>query len=58
MQFDYGEICYECTGYGDDWYFDENGNLVSACADCWVAKQRDEEEGELHGENTRSSRYP
>lgn len=26
--------CYECTGYGDDYYFDENGELVWACADC------------------------
>jgi hypothetical protein len=26
--------CYECTGYGDDYYIDENGELVSACTDC------------------------
>lgn len=26
--------CYECTGYGDDWYIDEHGELVSACDDC------------------------
>lgn len=52
MPFDYGEICYECTGYGDDWYFDESGNLVSACADCWVAKRRDEESEEQHGADT------
>lgn len=26
--------CYECTGYGDDYYLDENGELVSACDDC------------------------
>lgn len=26
--------CYECTGYGDDYYEDENGELVSACDDC------------------------
>ena len=28
------EICYECTGYGDDYYLDDNGELVSACDDC------------------------
>lgn len=26
--------CYECTGYGDDYYLDEDGELVSACDDC------------------------
>lgn len=26
--------CYECSGYGDDYYVDENGELVSACDDC------------------------
>lgn len=26
--------CYECTGYGDDYYLDEHGELVSACDDC------------------------
>ena len=25
---------YECSGYGDDYYVDENGELVSACDDC------------------------
>lgn len=26
--------CYECSGYGDDYYTDENGDLVPACYDC------------------------
>ena len=26
--------CYECRGYGDDYYFDDDGELVSACDDC------------------------
>ncbi len=26
--------CYECTGYGDDYYVDESGELVCACSDC------------------------
>lgn len=25
--------CYEC-GYGDDYYFDDDGDLVSACSTC------------------------
>ena len=26
--------CYECRGYGDDYYIDEDGELQSACSDC------------------------
>lgn len=26
--------CYECTGYGDDYYRDEKGEWHSACDDC------------------------
>lgn len=26
--------CYECTGYGDDYYLDEDGNWVSFCDEC------------------------
>lgn len=29
------DVCYECTGYGDDYYLDENGELKCACDDCW-----------------------
>lgn len=28
------DYCYECSGYGDDYYIDENGELVDACSDC------------------------
>ena len=28
------DYCYECTGYGDDYYFDEDGELQSACETC------------------------
>ena len=28
------DYCDECTGNGDDYYIDENGELVSACTDC------------------------
>jgi len=33
---DYAEICYECGGYGDDYYIDDDGELVCACDECWV----------------------
>lgn len=26
--------CEECQLYGDDYYFDENGELQSQCEDC------------------------
>lgn len=29
--FDY---CDSCRGYGDDYKYDENGNLVPACDEC------------------------
>lgn len=28
------KYCYECSGYGDDYYLDENGEWVSSCLDC------------------------
>lgn len=28
------EYCYECTGYGDDYYIDENGDLICYCSEC------------------------
>lgn len=28
------DMCYECTGYGDDYYEDEDGELVPACDSC------------------------
>ncbi len=33
--------CYECTGYGDDYYYDEEtGEDVSACDGCpWNLEQ-------------------
>ena len=38
MYDDYEEdpyyYCYECCGYGDDYYMDEDGELVCICPDC------------------------
>lgn len=28
------DICYECTGYGDDFYWDDDGELVWRCDTC------------------------
>ena len=42
--------CYECTGYGDDYYLDENGEWVSACDDCPL--NSDFENGEDDDERT------
>lgn len=36
--------CYECTGYGDDYYLDENGEWVSACDDCPLNQYNDYDE--------------
>lgn len=37
------DYCYECSGYGDDYYFDEDGELVSACEECPFNGMEDEE---------------
>ena len=35
--------CYECQGYGDDYYWDENGELVCACDECPWNEEEEEE---------------
>ena len=39
---DFNDICYECSGYGDDYYIDDDGELVSACSECWVTQMEAE----------------
>lgn len=37
MSYDYFEdydICYECTGYGDNYYENEDGELMCRCPEC------------------------
>ena len=35
--------CYECTGDGDDYYYDEDtGEYVSACDGCPYAERQEE----------------
>ena len=32
---DWDDRCYECGGYGDDYYYDEDkGEYVKRCDDC------------------------
>lgn len=34
-EYDYGDdYCYECGGYGDDYFENENGELESYCPYC------------------------
>ena len=40
----YDDYCYECRAYGYDYRVDENGNLVSNCADCPFNEDRSEDE--------------
>ena len=42
-EWTYDDICYECRGYGDDYYLDDDGELVSACSKCWVTREKDDE---------------
>ena len=36
------DCCYECCGYGDDYYLDENGELVCNCPDCPMNPDNDD----------------
>lgn len=39
--------CYECGGYGDDYFINEEGELESACPTCpWNPNRADEYEDE------------
>ena len=35
--------CYECGGYGDDYYYDEDGDLIISCDNCPFSPYREEE---------------
>ena len=41
---DRDDYCYECTGYGDDYYTDDDGNLIRYCPECLHNPARDREE--------------
>lgn len=36
------DYCWECSGYGDDYYIDAYGELVCACDDCWNNPSRED----------------
>jgi hypothetical protein len=39
--------CYECGGYGDDYFVNTEGELESACPTCpWNPNQHDEDDDE------------
>ena len=45
--YDLYDVCYECTGYGDNYRYDEELNeLICNCDDCWVTKTQELEEDE------------
>ena len=45
MQEDYYERhCYECRTYGDNYMYDGEGNLISACDDCFYNRDMDWED--------------
>lgn len=33
-EFEDDDYCYECSGYGDDYYVDDDGELVCRCPEC------------------------
>ena len=39
----YWDRCYECQGYGDDYYIDDQGELVCACVDCYFNGRDDDD---------------
>ena len=34
------EYCYECSGLGDDYFINEDGELESACQTCFMNPNR------------------
>lgn len=42
--YDWDDICYECTGYGDDYELDEEGELIFRCSTCPFNTDREREE--------------
>ena len=44
MKPPYEDYCYECGGYGDDYYIDDDGELKCRCSDCpyWDCEDDDE----------------
>ena len=41
---DEDDYCYECGGYGNDYYMDENGEPVCRCPECAMNPNRVDED--------------
>lgn len=37
---EYDDVCYECSGYGDDYFINDDGELECACPTCPFNKNR------------------
>lgn len=37
------DYCYECSGLGDDYYIDDNGESVCVCDSCFIRMDEDNE---------------
>ena len=35
------DYCYECGGYGDDYSFDDDGELICNCPNCLMNPDRE-----------------
>ena len=44
MKPPYEDYCYECTGYGDDYYIDDDGELVLRCPECPYGESEEEDD--------------
>ena len=43
---DWDDRCYECTGYGDDYYYDEEkDDYVKRCEDCLYSEWWEDSSG-------------
>lgn len=44
MKPPYEDYCYECGGYGDDYYIDDDGELKCRCPECSYFERGEEYE--------------
>ena len=44
MKPPYEDYCYECMGYGDDYYIDDDGELKCRCPECSFNDWEDDDE--------------
>lgn len=34
------DVCYECGGYGDDYFINDEGELECYCPYCYITRQK------------------